>query len=91
MPEEGQAEEAIEADQAGESPIGERAVKEQAVGSGSERHQIEARFAAMPGLEDRELMEEGQPGIGDTAAVGELTQMRLASQGADGAVPGVCT
>src|SRR5688572_8376893 len=67
VPKEGETKESIESRQAGNPRICERTVNQQMVGSGVGAHQSIRDVAPSPCLEDRELVEESEPHIGDAA------------------------
>ena len=60
VPEETEPKEAVEAGEAGKAVVGERAVEQQVIRFGIGAHQRVLDLAAMPGLEDRELVQKRQ-------------------------------
>ena len=89
MPEEAEPKEPVEACEAGKTFVGERAVEQQVVRFRIGAHQGVLDIAAVPGLEDRKLVQERQSGIGHRASGLETAKLALAGERADHAVAGL--
>src|SRR5215831_11281758 len=89
MPEETETEDAAESGNGGQPRIAERAVQHKEVRIGvAERHQIETRLAAPPGLKHRNVVKQCQADIRDQPAGIEMAQVTLAAECLDRAIAG---
>ena len=89
VPEETESKEAVEPREAGKTFVGERAVEQQVIRFRIGAHQRVLDVAAMPGLEDRELVQERKRRVGHPTSGFETPKLGLASEGANHAVAGM--
>ena len=89
VPEETESKEAVEPREAGKAFVGERAVEQQVIRFRIGAHQRVLDVAAMPGLEDRELVQERERRVGHPASGFETPKLGLAGEGANHAVAGM--
>src|SRR5207253_2670155 len=83
VPEEGESEEAVESGKSGEAGVGEWAVDEQMRGCGVGTHECVRNFTARPSFEQRDLMEQGETGVGNAASAAQDMQIALAGKRGD--------
>ena len=86
VPEEGEAKEPVEPAQRREASVRERTIEQQMVRLGVRAHQRVFDGTAVPGFEDRELMQQRQRRIGHAASGLETLERAFAGEGGDGAV-----
>ncbi len=86
VPEEAEAKEPIEPAQRREASVRERTIEQQMVRLGVRAHQRVFDGTAVPGFEDRELMQQRQRRIGHAASGLETPERALAGEGGDDAV-----
>ena len=89
VPEEARPEEPVETGKIGQATVGERAIEEQMIRFRVRAHERVLDRAAMPRLEDRQLMKQRQRRVGDAAAGLEAVELPLAGERRDQAVAGM--